>query len=79
MSFYVQDCNKTAVSTTERYFTLSVVCLIVECTKDSVRVIKKIIQIVVGRLGWKWTERSVLQLLLLKQKEVELLLLYYKT
>ena len=45
-----------AVSTTERHFTLSVVCLIV------------------GRLGWKWIERSVLQLLLLKQKEVELLL-----
>ena len=28
----------------------------------------------VGRLGWKWTERSVLQLLLLKQKKAELLL-----
>ena len=33
--------SQTAVSTTERHFTLSVVCLIVECTKDIVRVIKK--------------------------------------
>ena len=62
------------MSTIGRQFTLSVVCLIVECTKDSIRVTKKHIQIVVGRLGWKWIERSVLQLLLLKQKEVELLL-----
>ena len=67
--------SQTAVSTTERQFTLSVVCLIVECTKDSLRVTKKNIQIVVGRLGWKWIGRSVLQLLLLKQREVELLLL----
>ena len=51
--------SQTAVSTSERHFTLSVVCLIVECSKDSVRVTKKIIQIVVGRLGWKWIERSV--------------------
>ena len=36
------------------------------------------IQIVVGRLGWKWIERSVLQLLLLKQKEVELLYIVRK-
>ena len=36
------------------------------------RVTKKTSQIDVGRLGWKWIERSVLQLLLLKQKEVEL-------
>ena len=65
----------TAVTTIECHFTLSVVCLIVECTKDSVRVTsKQNIQIVVGRLGWKWIERSVLELLLLKQKEVELLL-----
>ena len=67
--------SQTAVPTTERIFTLSVVCLIVECTKDRVRVTKKNIQIVIGRLGWKWIERSVLQQLLLKQKEVELLLL----
>ena len=33
--------SQTAVSTTERHFTLSVVCLIVECTKDSLRVTKK--------------------------------------
>ena len=66
--------SRTAVSTTERHFTFSVVCLIVECTKDSIRVTKKNIQLVVGRLGWKWIERSALQLLLLKQKEVELLL-----
>ena len=31
-------------------------------------VTKKNIQIVVGRIGWKWIERSVLQLLLLKTK-----------
>ena len=68
--------SQTAVSTTKRHFTLSVVCLIVECTKDSVRVTKKNIQIVVGRLGWKWIERSVLKLLLLKQKELELLLIF---
>ena len=65
--------SQTAVSSSERQITLSVICLIVECTKDSVRVTKKNILIVVGRLGWKWIERSVLQLLLLKQKEVELL------
>ena len=52
--------SHTAVSTTERHFTLSVVCLIEECTKDSVRVTKKNIQIVVGRLGYKWIEKSVL-------------------
>ena len=46
------------MSTTDRHFTLSVVSLIVECTKDSVRVTKKNIQIFVGRLGWKWIERS---------------------
>ena len=33
--------SQTAVSTTERHFTLSVGCLIVECTKDRVRVTKK--------------------------------------
>ena len=65
------------MSTTDRHSTLSVVCLIVEWTKDSVRVTKKNIQIVVGRLGWKWIERSFLQLLLLKQKEVKLLYYYY--
>ena len=43
--------SQTAVSTTELYFPLSVVCLIVECTDGSVRV---------GRLRWKWIERSVL-------------------
>ena len=69
--------SQTVVSTTERQFTLSVVCLIVECTKDSVRVTKKIIQIVVGRLGWKWIERSVLQLPLVTKTEVELLHYYY--
>ena len=51
------------MSTTERHFTVSVVCLIVECTKYSVRVTKKNIQIVVGRLGLKWIERSVLEAL----------------
>ena len=40
------------------------------------RVTKNNIQIVVCRLGWKWIDMSVPQLLLLKQKEVELL--YYK-
>ena len=43
--------SQTAVSTTERYFTLSVVCLIVEVLEDSVRVTKKN-QIVVIRLDW---------------------------
>ena len=52
--------SQTALSTTERHFTLSVVCLIVECTKDSVRVTKKNIQILVGQLGWKWIERPLL-------------------
>ena len=33
--------SQTAVLTTERHFTLSVVHLIVECTKDSIRVTKK--------------------------------------
>ena len=64
------------VSTTERHFTLSVVCLIVECINDSIRETeKKHVQIIVGRLGWKWIEWFVLQLLLLKQKEVEQLLI----
>ena len=68
--------SQTTVSTTKRYFTLSVICLLVECIEDSVKVTKKNIQIVVGRLGWKWVERSVFQLLLLIQEEVKLLLFY---
>ena len=40
----------------------------------SVRLSRNNIQISEGRLSWKWIQRSVLQLLLLKQKEVELLL-----
>ena len=48
------------MSTTERHFTLSVVYLIVECTKGNVNVTKKNIKIVAGWLGWKWIERSVL-------------------
>ena len=56
---------QTAVSTTERHFTISVVCLIVECGNDNVKLTKKNIQIVVGRLGRKGIERSLLQLLLL--------------
>ena len=52
--------SQTAVSTIERHFTLFVLYLIVERTKDSIRVTKKTIQIVVGWLGWKWIERSVL-------------------
>ena len=68
--------SQPAVSTTESYFTLSVVCLIVEYTgrqrKGNSK--QKNIQIVVGRLGWKWIKRSVLQLLLLNQKDVEQLL-----
>ena len=66
--------SQAAVSTTERHFTLSVVCLIVECTKDSISVNKK--KTFRYLFGWKWIERSVLQLLHLKQKDVELLLLY---
>ena len=65
--------SQTAVSTTEHYFLRSVVCLIVECTwRQRKGNWKKNFQIVVGWLGWKWIERSVLQLLLLTQK-VELL------
>ena len=67
----------TPVSTTERYFTLSVVCLIVECARRQRKGnSKRNIQIVGGLLGWKWIERAVLQLLHI-QKEVELLLLYF--
>ena len=68
--------SQTAVSTTERYFTLSVVCHIVECTKMGFQlgVTKNNIQIVVVRFGWKCDKRSVIKVLLLKQKEVELLL-----
>ena len=54
------------MSITERYFTLSVVYLIVECTwRQRKGNWKKNIQIVVvaRRLGWKWIERSVTQLL----------------
>ena len=39
------------MSTTERYFTLSVICLLVDCTTDSVRVTKKNIQIVEAGLA----------------------------
>ena len=53
------------------------VCLIVECTRRQRKGNKKNIQIVVGGLVKKWIEMSVLQLLLLKQKEVELLLLLF--
>ena len=59
--------SQTGVSTTERYFTLSVVCLILDYTRRQHRVTKNI-QIVVGRLGYKWIERSVLLLLLFIQK-----------
>ena len=60
--------SQTAVSTTKSNFPLSVVCFTVECTR-------KKNQIAVCRLGRKWIGRSVLQLLLFKTKEVELLLL----
>ena len=40
--------SQTAMSSTEPYFSLSVVCILVECTKDSVRGLKKNIQ--------KWIE-----------------------
>ena len=80
---WASQCKKKRrplVSATESYFTLSVVCLVVECTKRQRKGDeKKNIQIVIGQLGWKWIERSVLQIQLLTQKEVELLLVtYYK-
>ena len=68
--------SQTAVSTTERYFTISVVCHIVECTRRQRKGNKKNIPIVLGRLARKWNEMSVLHLLLLKQKEVEQLFIY---
>ena len=43
------------------------------------RKLKISIQIVVGRLGWKLIERSVLQLLLLKERKVELFYCIYST
>ena len=43
---------QTSVSTTECYFTLSVVCLIVECSRRQRKGNSKNIEIVVGRLGW---------------------------
>ena len=48
--------SQTAVSTTERYLTLYVVCLILVCTRIQRKGnSKKNIQIVAGRLiGWKW-------------------------
>ena len=58
--------SQPTTSNSERYFTLSVVFLLVECTGN-----QNNIQIVVGRLGWKWIERSVPQLLLLIQKEIK--------
>ena len=67
--------SETAVTTTERYLTLSVVYHIVKCTRRQRKGNYKNIQIVVGRLCWKWIETSVLHLLLLIQKEVEQLLL----
>ena len=66
--------SQTAVSTAEGYFPLSVVCLIVEYAMRQHKGNLKNIQIVVGPLGWKWIERPVRQLILLIQKEVELLL-----
>ena len=59
------------MSTTECCFILSVVCLLVECTRKRHKGYLKNIQIVVDRLGWKWIARSVSQLLNLIQKEVE--------
>ena len=64
--------SHTAASRTVRYFTFSVVCPIVDCTRRqrTENSKKKNIQIVVGRLGWKWIEKSVIQLFLLEQNEV---------
>ena len=63
----------TTVSTTERYFTACVVCLIVECSRRQRKGNEKKIKIIIGRLGGKWIERYVPQLLIFKRKEVELL------
>ena len=74
MSYQTTIPIHNAGSTTERYFTLSVVCLLVKCTRrQHIGNPQKNIKIVVFRLGWKRIERSILQLVLLKQKEVELL------
>ena len=55
--------------------TLSVVCLLVECTRRQRKGNAKNIQRVVGWRGWKWIERSVV--LLLIQKEIELLYIIF--
>ena len=64
--------SQIAVSTTKRHFTLSVVCLVVECTKHSVRVTKLNIHMV--EAAWLEMDRKVCPttILLRKQKEVEL-------
>ena len=48
---------QTAVSTTEHYFTLSVICLIVECSRRQHKSNSNNIQIVVGWLGWNGSKR----------------------
>ena len=54
------EMSHTAVSTTEHYFTHSVMCLIVECTRRQRKGNqKKQIQIFEGRHGFKWIKRSV--------------------
>ena len=57
------------MSTTERYYTLSTVCLIVECIKRQRKGNKKKnnIQIVVCRIDRKRIERSVLLLLFIQR------------
>ena len=68
--------SQTAVSTTERYFTLSVVYLIVECTARQHK-IQKNSQVVVGWLGCKWSKRSVLQLLSKTKRSRTIIFIYF--
>ena len=60
--------SQTSVSTNERYMTLSVVCLIVECTRRQLKGNSIKHSDSCRRLGWKWIEGSVQQLFLPKLK-----------
>ena len=62
--------SQTAVSTTERYFTLSVVCLRLECTRRQRKGNSKKYSDSCRTAWLKWIETSVLQLLLI-QREAE--------
>ena len=67
------------MSTTDRYLTLSVFCLLVECTRRQRKGNSKKKHSDSCRPVWLEMGRKVcpIQLLLLEQKEVELLYIYY--